>query len=444
VNDDYLTYPIDERSRDVLAEGGLRMAVVDHADRDAYESWLRAEARGFHDEELTEQGAEALVTGLRDRRPTGVWDDTIAEPELPVATVDSWVVPLTVPGRTSVDSWAISGVTVAPTHRRRGIARALVEAELRTARRLGVPVAILTVSESTLYGRYGFDAAAFTADWSVDTRRVSWIGRAATGRIQFVSPPSLREEAPQIFERARLNSPGEMPVGAVTWDHIFGLSPRRAADERKKVRCVRFDDADGVAQGFAVYKLTEDESDFSAHVLDVGYLTAATDDAYAGLWRYLFELDLVARVRATVRSTSEPFVWQLSDYRAARKTAENDHLWLRILDVREALEARAYGAPGRFVLDIDDPLGFCQGRHLLSVAPDGSAVVEPDDDSRTESPEVFRLTMGVRELSALYLGGVRATDLIRAGRIREHQDGAAAALDLAFHSTRVPWQSIWF
>jgi hypothetical protein len=52
--------------------------------------------------------------------------------------------------------------------------------------------------------------------------------------------------------------------------------------------------------------------------------------------------------------------------------------------------------------------------------------------------------MGVRELSALYLGGVRAADLIRAGRIREHQDGAAAALDLVFHSTRVPWQSIWF
>ena len=66
------------------------------------------------------------------QRSVGVFDDSIAEPAMPVATVTSWPAALTVPGG-EVVAWAISGVTVAPTHRRRGIARAMLESELRVA-----------------------------------------------------------------------------------------------------------------------------------------------------------------------------------------------------------------------------------------------------------------------------------------------------------------------
>ena len=55
--------------------------------------------------------------------------------------------------------WAISMVTVAATHRRRGIARGLLEGELRAAASAGVPMAGLTVTEATIYGRYGFGPA---------------------------------------------------------------------------------------------------------------------------------------------------------------------------------------------------------------------------------------------------------------------------------------------
>ena len=77
-------------------------------------------------------------------------------PDAPVATIASWIGELTVPGGRGIPSCAISAVTVAPTHRRRGIARAMLEGELGAALDAGAPIAMLTVSESTLYGRYGF------------------------------------------------------------------------------------------------------------------------------------------------------------------------------------------------------------------------------------------------------------------------------------------------
>ena len=417
------------------------MELVDTSDRASYERWLRAEARGFYDDDPSAEVLDSLLTGLRMRRATAVFDDRIAEPEWPVATIDSWPTALTVPGRASVESWAISGVTVASTHRRRGIARALIEAELRTAHRLGCPVAILTVSESTIYGRFGFSPAVLSAEWSVETRRVGWAGPEPVGRVQFVAPAHLRVQAPEIFERARRNSPGEIEIWDNLWDLMFGLNPR-TADSAKKLRCIRYDDESGVAQGFAVYKVAEDESDFTKHTLSIDYLTAATDDAYAALWRFILELDLVSRVSAALRSVEEPFVWQLADYRAAAKTAESDHLWLRILDVRAALEGRRFGGPGRFALDIEDPLGFVSGRWVLTIADDGTASVSrgtaevPDD--------AWHAAMTVRELSSLYLGGVSATNLVRSGRVREEREGSAAAIDRSFRTPRAPWLSVWF
>ena len=70
---------------------------------------------------------------------TGIFDPAAPMPDAPVATIASWIGELTVPGGRGIPSCAISAVTVAPTHRRRGIARAMLEGELRTAAAAGVP-----------------------------------------------------------------------------------------------------------------------------------------------------------------------------------------------------------------------------------------------------------------------------------------------------------------
>ncbi|MRK03143.1 GNAT family N-acetyltransferase [Aeromicrobium sp. S22] len=423
--------PIDETSRARLADEGLRLAVVDGTDAAAYEAWFRAETRGFHDAAPSPETIAQRHRGLEvDRRLVGVFDDTAGIPEQPVATTICWPADLTVPGRRAVPAWAVSGVTVSPTHRRRGIARALMEAELRTALALDLPVAMLTVSESTIYARFGYAPAAFARDLTISTRRVRWTGPVPDGRVRLVTAEQMRDDGPAIVERVRLGRPGEMSYAGHLWTRQLGLGP--GDKDAKKLRIVRYDDADGTPQGFAVYDLTMDPADFADHELKVRTLVAATPDAYAGLWRYLLEVDLVSTVTAHLRPVDEPLRWMIDDFRAVRVN-ELDHLWVRVLDVPAALGARSYGEPGRLVISVDDPLGFAAGTWAVDVDAEGEATVTATDDPAD-------VWMTVNALGSLYLGGVPARTLIAAGSLT----GDAERLDRMFRAPVEPYLSIWF
>lgn len=443
---DFLSVPVDSSSSESLEGQNLSLGLVDTAGDAAFDTWLQAEARGFHGPSMTPEILAEQRGGLAYRRTTGVWDASSATPDVPVGTVSSWPIPLTVPGYESVDGWAISAVTVAPTHRRRGIARALLEAELRTAKSLGVPLAMLTVSEATIYSRYGFSPAALMADWSVDVTKTTWTGPDAPGRVQFLSLEQIRELGPKLKERVRLDIPGEI----VHWDHLWERQIGATDDTKeagKAKRFIRYDDADGVAQGFAIYRIVENPVDWAKGTLELSYLVAATEEAYAALWRFLFEMDLVGTVTAHLRSVDEPFRWQISDFRAARKTMERDHLWVRILDVKAALEARSYASPERMVLDISDPLGFAAGRFLVEIDDEGAASVSTLSDTEFDAEiadETAAVSLSVNDLGAMYLGGVSAVTLVRAGRVTELTGAAAGIIDGAFLNEVAPWLSVWF
>lgn len=427
---EFLAAPADSTSAARLADEGLRYDTVDTNDRQAFESWILADIRGFHGANPTPENLAASLNGYAYRRTTGVWDDAVE----PVATVSSWSGPLTVPGGRELEAWSISSVTVAPTHRRRGIARALLEGELRTAASLNVPLAILTVSESTIYGRFGFAPGAFAAKLSIDTRRARWTGRSAAGRVRFIPVELFRTKVEQMHEQLRLRSPGQVPGWPLRWDQISELTtddPGRA----RAMRAIAYEDADGIVTGVALYRLVENERDFTQHTLAISHLVTATDDAYAGVWRFLLEMDLVSTVTLDHASIDEPLLWQVSDRRAV-KLDTWDHLWLRILDVATTLQARTYDIDGDWVFEVIDDLGFASGTYALTVR-DGVGAV-----SVTDAPAPVTLT--VNALSALYLGGVTATTLAPAGLITERAEGAADELHTAFHGSRVPSLSIWF
>jgi predicted acetyltransferase len=238
----------------------------------------------------------------------------------------------------------------------------------------------------------------------------------------------------------RLESPGQVEPWPLQLDRITGL----AGDDKdriKHLRVIRYDDVAGDARGLAVYTVSEKDPLFGFS-LDVEMLVASSDEAYAALWRFLLEQDLVSTVTANLRSDTEAVAWQIADFRAARVTAQRDHLWTRILDVKAALEARSYSAHGTIVLEVTDPLGFAEGRWLLEIADDGAGTVVPLIGDAPGDAAVVAL--GVNELGALYLGGVSAVTLTRAGRITEVRDGSATAIDASFRSAVTPWLSTWF
>jgi predicted acetyltransferase len=430
--------PIDEISRQNLSQQGLRFDHLAGSD-DAFPGWFQGMARGFLDPRVEDESVAHRREAFAHRRMVGIWDDSLADAETPVGTSSSWIAPLTVPGARSIPSWAVSTVTVAPTHRRRGLARNMMEAELRTAVSFGVPIAILTASEATIYERYGFAPAAMAADWTIDTRRATWVGRVPTGRVQLVSTEQARDEGGHdIVERARLVVPGQLGFSGHHWNRMFGLAGQSNPAER---RVVRYDDADGAQQGLAIY-VAKDEGHHSS-TISVKYLSAATDDAYAALWRYLLEIDLVTSVTAELRSIDEPFRWQISDARAAREDHVGDHLWLRILDVPVTLQARQYSAPGTFVLEVSDELGIGDGTWLLAIDEAGEATVRGLADAEGFADN-HRLQLSVYELAAVYLGATSFGTLVRAGRVAEKTPGAAVAADAAFRSEVTPWLSVWF
>ncbi|MGR2753365.1 GNAT family N-acetyltransferase [Agromyces arachidis] len=457
--------PIDPDAKAALAERGLEYRLIDPGDIASLDAWIDADHRGFHHARPRDVGREYDRSVMSERRVHGVFDSTIAEPAVPVATVSSWPTGLSVPGGRSVDGWAVSSVTVSPTHRRRGIARALMEAELATAKRAGAAVAMLTVTEATIYGRYGYAPAARSATVEIDRRRARWVGPDAPGRVHFVSPESLRTQAPAISRRAVARTPGEIDRWPGVLDRMLGLVDPES-DSSRALRAIRYDDEHGQAQGFATFRVTREPNQPGWAEFDV--LAAATDDAERALWRVLVEQDFVSGVRGLLRSVDEPLEWMLEDPRAVSVRDVVDHLWVRIVDPAAALAARRYAAPGEIVLDVTDRLGYAAGRYTLLASADGKAVVHvPRGDAATAEPAPQRerararaagesggraaraaeprsIRLDVRDLASIYLGGVRPSVLARAGRITETSKGAIELADRMFASPRAPHLSIWF
>jgi predicted acetyltransferase len=98
-------------------------------------------------------------------------------------------------------------------------------------------------------------------------------------------------------------------------------------------------------------------------------------------------------------------------------TGQTDALWVRVLDVPAALAARPWGRDGEVVLEVADPLGHAAGRFRV-VTRDGVAEVTTTDAD-------VEVRLDADTLGALYLGGVRAEPLRRAGRLTGSEAGLA-------------------
>ncbi|WP_181408931.1 GNAT family N-acetyltransferase [Schumannella soli] len=432
---DHLVLPVDAVSAGRLAERGLHYRLLDTADESAYAAWIRADERGFHGPASNDEQNAFSRAAMGSRRTTGVWDPQSVLIAEPVATVNSWPVELSVPGETTVGAWAISSVTVSPTHRRRGIARSLLEGELRTAQRLGLPIASLTVSEATIYGRYGFGPATTAADWRIDSRAAGWLGDEPDGRIDFIPVEDYARIAFALHEAARTARPGEVDGWPERWRQFAGLRP--GDGDAAGVRTVQYRE-DGEVRAAAAFRVVE-EPQREEHSVRVLHLDSTTPSARLGVLRFLLSLDLVTRVDASLLSVDEPLRWRLADQRAAEVTVR-DHEWLRILDVPRALEARRFSGAGRFRLDVSDDLGLATGRWLVESDADG--VVRVGDAGHDDDAPLLRTD--VATLGSLYLGGVAVTTLADAGRTAGSDAEAVLIADRVLRSTVAPFLSFWY
>ncbi|MBA8847262.1 GNAT family N-acetyltransferase [Microcella alkalica] len=432
-------------SPDQTADGSslpaLRFGDVDPTDSEALTRWLRARVRGFHEAEIETDADLERFASSRDRTLRAVFDDSEEHSEIPVGTLSAWETAVRLPGALGsasrpVAARAISAVSVAPTHRRRGIARSLITRELRDARDQGLYLAVLTATESAIYGRFGFGPATRGADYALDTRRARWMAGAPAGRVRLVPREELRSVAPEIDAEAHAQVAGEILRWPNFYDRMLGLTPdRRGA--AASLRAVRYDDESGRPRGYALYRVGASATDPREKDASVIELVAATPDAYAALWRFLADLDLVARVQVRLRDVDEPIAWMVEDPAAVTKSNERELLWARVLDVPEALTARGWAAADALTLHVHDPLGIAEGSFRLSTDAEGRAEVARLDRPGGEAADAG-LRLGIAELGALLLGGARAETLARARRVLFDHREAPARLDRMIGGERPP------
>ncbi|MET9761908.1 GNAT family N-acetyltransferase [Streptomyces sp. NPDC006372] len=366
----------------------------------------------------------------------------LTEDGRPVGTAATHSFELTLPGGTLVPAPGVTAVGVLPSHRRQGVLSAMMRHQLAELRASGEFLSVLLASEATIYGRFGYGPATCTAQLTVPRHRAAFAApraRAAAdapaadasaagsdnGSVEVLRRAECGEILEEVYDRYRRAQPGSLSRPHRWWALRAGQPPISPAPRYIAVHR----DADGVPDGYASYSiesgtLTVDE-------------TIATDDAvFTALARFVLGHDLVTEVVFKHVLPDHPLRRQLADFRAGEVSGLMDWLWVRLLDVPRALTARGWFMDGELVLDIDDPFLGEHDRYLLTVR-DGKADCVPTD----RDPD---LSLDIRDLGSVYLGGTAPSTLVRAGHVRAHRPGAAALADALFRAERPPHCLHWF
>ncbi|MER6270791.1 GNAT family N-acetyltransferase [Streptomyces sp. 900105755] len=360
-------------------------------------------------------------------RSLAVWDGS----EL-VGTAGAFRFRMTVPGGAVLPTAGITMVSVAATHRRRGVLTSMMRRQLDDIREWGEPLAALTASEPAIYGRFGYGAATFQLQAEIDTSRVTLDVPAGTGdvRLRYADPAEVLGACEAVYAELVPLRPG-MLARQPGWERAGLLDPESERGGASALQCV-VAERDGEVTGYARFRTKMGWSasghDGTVTLEDLAALDPASDGA---LWRFLFGIDLMSKLAVRGRPVDDAWQYQVSDIRRCL-TRVRDMGYVRLVDVGAALAARTYQAPVDVVLEVAD--AFCPwnaGRWRLTGDAKGASC-----ERTTDAAE---LTLSVRELGAAYLGGVSLLSLARAGRVGELRPGALAEASVAFGSPVLPW-----
>ena len=348
-----------------------------------------------------------------------------------VGTAGIFSYQMAVPGGGSLACGGVTRVGVAATHRRRGLLTAMMRRQMDDMHERGEPLAALYASEAPIYGRFGYGLATYMAETEIKRSQATFLRpRSTDGRVVMMDVPAAVDAFTEVWSQVQPSQPGMLALDPRWWRNQLADQETRRQGFSPHYR-VGYE-ADGRPAGFALYRIKMDwDATGPIGVLRVESLIGAGADAYAALWRYLLEVDLIARVTAEARPIDEPLRFLLTDSRQP-KTRIDDGIWLRLVDVAAALAGRRYANQGRLVLRVRDAFApWNDGHYELNGGPTDAVCERCTDDPDLE--------LSAADLAAVYLGGNRFRTLHQAGRMQELHRGAVARADAMFATDRTPW-----
>lgn len=397
-------------------------------DNPGYPAWLAAVERGFHSEAPADTFLEHQLKIEASHQSTlrGAWETSPREfglpAETPVATFTEWQGSINI-GGSLVDCHQISDVTVRTSHRRKGILRKLMTDSLTHAHDQKCPLAALTVTEASIYGRFGFGPAIYEQEAEL---RAGWDFRfdaEPTGSVEYLDVEQLGAAARVVFDKFHATQTGSIGRSDVALDAYTGA----LTDERKpnrKTRAAGHWNSAGELDGYVTWKPADKPG-----TVDVIDFVPVDENASLALWSFLASLDLIRRVRFRRARVDEHLPWALTDSRRYQAKGIGDLLWLRVLDPVACLTARNYYSDGDVSLRVVDHMGLANGTWQLSVR-NGTASMDPTGDADVE--------LDVRALGSALLGGVNLQALATAGQVRGKKS-AIDELGILLGRRRSPW-----
>lgn len=325
----------------------------------------------------------------------------------------------------------VTAVGTLPEERRRGLLRQVMREALSTMRDHGQAYAILWASMAAIYQRFGYGLASSRVRYSFDPRFASFQrDEPATGSVTMTPVQDAFPIIKQLY--IQWASPRNLHLHRAT--PLWEIDVLRAHPKTLKVYVAIYRNTDGEARGYAVYTTTESQQDGPGpnQVLDVKDFIWLDLEAYRALWEYLRRHDLVGKIQMTgVVAEDDPAPDLLLEPRMLNRRT-TDGIWMRIVDLEEAVPQRPYGARGEltFAIDGDDMCPWNNGTFLLET-----------DGTMTDIRRVDRapsMTMLPATLSTLLSGHRSATHMARAGRLECVSPEALRTADAIFATAYAP------
>ncbi len=363
-----------------------------------------------------------------------------------VGTAGSYAFEQTVPGGATLPVAGVTMVAVLPTHRRRGALRSMMQYQLDDVVARGEPVAVLTASEASIYGRFGHGLGTRLHKVVIDTSAgLPMLTPPATGgSLRLISPDEFRTLLPSLHDAVRRTRVGELSREPRWWDLV--LLDREDWRDGASHRFDVVHERDGVVDGWISYRVKQgSEEGVARYEVQLRELVTADPEVEAALVTYAAEIDLTTSITTMARPVDDPLPYRLVDSRRYRVARVVDHVYVRVLDVPRALAARTYEHAGALLLDVDDPFRpEAGGRFRLDVADDGTATCERVAQADGAGGAEPSLRLDAAALGSLYLGDVVPSRLARAARLQPSSSDALAVADRLFPTVRAPYCTLDF
>ncbi|MBI2246037.1 MAG: GNAT family N-acetyltransferase [Nocardioides sp.] len=393
--------------------------------------------------EVPSAPTEVQLTGLAPEQRFAV-DLDGADPATYPGIYGVFPLTLSIPGPDAgvrqVPCAGLTWVGVHPDHRRRGVLTAMLRHHFEQVRAEGLHLSALHASEPAIYGRHGYGLASLELE-------------VRLGRGTALSAPGLEAPAAALTTRMVSASEPDVParlrachlaraeLGTVVGEpgyydrvclqlpeHLRGKEPWR----------VLFAQRDGVDVGFAAFRRTEKwEKARPAGEVEV-WTVVGEPAARLALLRRLVDLDLIATVKVGSVGVEDPLLSWLGGPRSAADVGTYDGLWVRLVDLPAALQARGWSAACDVVVEVTDTAApWNEGMWRIRAGASGEAVVE----RASGDPD---LRLDVAALGSAYLGGGNLLALQRAGLVLEQRPGAVRELARAMRTDLAPTAAVGF